>query len=142
MAVPSAAADDAGTIAACLEAERTAQRDGRGCIGRISNPCMQEPGGETTAGMKICTNREVEVWDAQLNAEYQELLGVLQGKSAEKIRAAQRAWIEMRDGDCTLPYETFEGGTIAGVIAGNCMLDHTATRALQLHDLRTSNSYE
>jgi len=48
----------------------------------------------------------------------------------------------MRDGDCTLPYETFEGGTIAGVIAGNCMLGHTATRALQLHDLRTSNSYE
>ncbi len=140
--IPPAAADDAATIASCLEEERAAKRDGHNCIGRISKPCMEEPGGETTAGMKICANREVEAWDAQLNAEYKRLLGGLEGKSAEKIRSAQRAWITMRDGDCGLSYDAFEGGTIAGVIAGSCMLDHTATRALQLHDLRTSNDYE
>jgi len=138
----SATADDAGTIASCLKTERAAERDGRSCIGRISKPCMQEPGGETTAGMKMCTGRELEAWDAQLNAEYQRLLGKLQGEAAEKIRGAQRAWITMRDGDCDLSYTAFEGGTIAGVIAGNCLLDRTATRALQLHDLRTSNDYE
>lgn len=142
VALPPAVAEDAGTISACLEAERAADREGHSCIGRISKPCMEEPGGETTAGMKMCTNDEVEAWDAQLNAEYQRLLAMLQGKSAEKMRKAQRAWITMRDGDCSLPYQTFEGGTIAGVIAGNCLLDHTATRALQLYDLRTANALE
>jgi uncharacterized protein YecT (DUF1311 family) len=137
-----ATADDAGTIASCLEVERAAERDGRSCIGRISKPCIEAPGGETTAGMKMCTNREIEAWDAQLNAEYQRLLGVLEGETAEKIRGAQRAWITMRDGDCALSYTTFEGGTIAGVIACNCLLERTATRALQLHDLRTSNGFE
>jgi len=138
-----AVADDAATITACLEAERSKPgHDGHACIGRISKPCMQEPGGETTAGMKMCTARETEVWDAILNAEYQQLLASLQGKATEKIRKAQRSWIVMRDGDCALSYDAFQGGTIAGVIAGSCMLDHTATRALQLHELRTSNSFE
>ncbi len=139
-AVQPVLADDAGTIASCLEAERAAQHDGHACIGKLSKPCIDAPGGETTAGMKMCTGREVEAWDALLNAEYKQLLGNLEDKSAERVRKAQRAWIEMRDEDCGLSYETFEGGTIAGVIATSCMLDRTATRALQLHDLRTSNS--
>jgi uncharacterized protein YecT (DUF1311 family) len=141
-AVPPARADDAGTIASCLEAERAAQRDGHACIGKLSKPCIDAPGGETTVGMIQCTDRESKVWDGLLNAEYKRLLGNLEGKSAERVRAAQRAWIEMRDGDCGLSYETFEGGSIAGVIAAGCMRDRTATRALQLQDLRTSNSYE
>jgi uncharacterized protein YecT (DUF1311 family) len=138
----SARADDTGTIASCLKTERAAERAGHACVGRISKPCMQEPGGETTAGMKMCTGREVEAWDALLNAEYQRLLGVLEGETAEKIRGAQRAWITMRDGDCGLSYTAFEVGTIAGAIAGNCQLDRTATRALQLYDLRMANAYE
>jgi len=141
LALPAAAAD-AETIAACLKAERSAERDGHACIGKLSKPCIAAPGGETTAGMIQCTQREIKAWDALLNTEYKQLLDKLQPKSAERIRAAQRAWIKMRDGDCGLSYETFEGGTIAGVIAAGCMLDRTATRALQLQDLRTSNIYE
>jgi uncharacterized protein YecT (DUF1311 family) len=137
-----AVADDAETISACLKAERSAERDGHACIGKLSKPCMAAPGGETTAGMIQCSDREIKAWDALLNAEYKQLIEKLEPKSVERIRAAQRAWIKMRDGDCGLSYETFEGGTIAGVIAAGCMLDRTATRALQLHDLRTSNIYE
>jgi uncharacterized protein YecT (DUF1311 family) len=137
-----AAAGDSETIAACLATERGAQRDGYACIGKISEPCMAAPGGDTTAGLIQCHDREIKVWDGLLNGEYKQLLAKLEPKSAERIRRAQRAWIEMRDGDCGLSYETFEGGTIAGVIAGSCMLDRTATRALQLYKLRTSNIYE
>jgi len=137
-----ALAGDSGTIAACLKAERGAGRGGQACVGRISKPCMKEPGGETTAGMKMCTGRELKTWDALLNAEYRRLLGGLEAKSQEKIRAAQRAWIAMRDGDCALPYDTFAGGTLAGVVAGSCLLDHTATRALQLRDLRETNDLQ
>jgi uncharacterized protein YecT (DUF1311 family) len=134
--VPPAAADDATTIETCLKAERDAGHGGFACIGRIAKPCMKTPGGETTVGMIQCQARETQVWDTMLNSQYQQLMAVLEGKSADKIRAAQRAWIIMRDGDCALPYDTFEGGTIAGVIAAGCMLDHTAMRALQVQDLR------
>jgi len=134
----AAAADDAATLTSCIAAEEY----GHACIGRISEPCMAEPGGETTAGMITCTGRETEAWDALLNIEYQRLIEQLGGKGTDKMRDAQRAWITMRDGDCALAYETFEGGTIAGVIAAGCMLDRTATRTLQLRKLRETNGPE
>ncbi len=142
LASPVAVAADSDIIAACLDTERAAQRDGHACIGELSKPCVEAPGGETTVGMIQCSERESKAWDGILNAEYKRLVDGLSGKSAKRVRDAQRAWIKMRDGDCGLSYETFEGGTIAGVIAASCMLDRTATRALQLYGLRTSNNYE
>lgn len=128
-------ADDTATIADCMAAEANRYT----CIGRISQPCMEEHGGDTTLGMKMCAVRETDAWDALLNAEYQRLLGNLEGKAKDKLRAAQRAWISMRDGDCALPYAIYEGGTLAGVLAATCLLDRTATRTIQIRDLRESS---
>ncbi len=130
-----AAADDRATIEACV----TTEINRFACIGRIAKPCMTEPGGETTIGMKTCSAREAEAWDALLNAEYKKALANLEGKGADKLRTAQRAWLTVRDNDCAIPFEVYKGGTIAGVIAGGCLLEHTAVRALQLRDLRESS---
>ena len=130
-----AAADDRATIEACV----TTEINRFACIGRIAKPCMTEPGGETTIGMKTCSAREAEAWDALLNAEYKKALANLEGKGADKLRTAQRAWLTVRDNDCAIPFEVYKGGTIAGVIAGDCLLEHTAVRALQLRDLRESS---
>jgi uncharacterized protein YecT (DUF1311 family) len=135
--LPSPAqAADAETIAACLKSERGAGRDGRQCIGRVSDPCLEQPGGQTTVGMVECTDRETKVWDDLLNAEYKRLLGVLGDKAQASVRAAERAWIAARDADCSVPYDIFEGGTIAQPIAASCILSHTAMRALQLRNWR------
>lgn len=131
----SAAADDTDTIVNCI----TTELNGYACIGRISKDCMTKPGGETTAGMKRCSAREAEAWDALLNSEYQQVIGNLDGKAEEKLRAAQRAWLTMRDNDCAIPFEVYAGGTIAGVIAANCLMERTAVRTLQLRDLRESS---
>jgi uncharacterized protein YecT (DUF1311 family) len=131
-AVP-AAADDAGKIKACLTTEHDAGRSGRDCIGSVSDPCLQSPGNESTTSMVQCVDRETQIWDDLLNADYQRLLGSLEGKAAESVRQAERAWIAARDADCKVPYDIYEGGTMARLDGANCVLEHTATRVLQLH---------
>jgi uncharacterized protein YecT (DUF1311 family) len=123
-------------IATCLKAERKANRDGHACIGRISDPCLKLPGGETTVGMVQCADRETKIWDGLLNAAYRDLLHVLGDKAAASVRTAQRAWISARDADCRVPYDIFEGGTMAQPISANCVLEHTAQRTLQLRNWR------
>ena len=123
---------DAETITSCLKTEQKAGRDASSCIGRISNPCMKAPGGDTTLGMTMCLDRETRIWDALLNDEYQKLIENLEPNAVKKVRAAQRAWIAARDADCEVPYGIFEGGTIARPMAVECMRDATATRTLQI----------
>ncbi len=128
----SAAADDAATINACLQTERAANRSGRDCVGRISDPCLKLSGHDTTTGMVACVDTETKVWDDLLNADYQRVLGAVGNKAAESIRQAERAWIALRDADCGVPYEIYEGGTMARLDGASCVLDHTAERVLQL----------
>jgi uncharacterized protein YecT (DUF1311 family) len=128
----SAHANDSETIATCLHDERAADRDGQACVGRVADPCLDEPAGQSTFGMVECARREAKIWDDMLNDEYVRLMGHLNEKAADNVRNAQRAWIEMRDADCRVPYDLFDGGTMAQPIAARCMLDRTAIRALQI----------
>jgi len=109
---------DTETIKACLAAERKSNRDGRDCIGRISDPCLKEPGRESTMSMVSCMSEETTVWDGLLNAEYKSLLGLLEDKAAESVRKAQRAWIAARDADCSVPDAIYAGGTTASLDSG------------------------
>ena len=84
--------------------------------------------------MVDCIYRETKVWDDLLNAEYKRLLAVLGDKAQASVRTSERAWIAARDADCSVPYDIYEGGTMAQPIAANCVLSQTAMRALQLRD--------
>jgi uncharacterized protein YecT (DUF1311 family) len=86
--------------------------------------------------MVECLDRETAAWDKVLNADYQQLLKGLNAPAAESVRNAQRAWIALRDADCKVPYDIFEGGTIAHLDSATCVQTHTATRVLQLRDWR------
>ncbi len=130
--VPAAAEDS--TIIACLKTEHDANRSGRDCIGRMSDRCLQLPGRDSTASMVECVDEEVKVWDDLLNADYQRLLGKLGAKAEESVRQAQRAWVALRDTDCKVPYEIYEGGSMARLDSVNCVLEHTASRVLQLRE--------
>lgn len=126
----AARGDDAETIATCMQGERDANRPVINCVGRISDPCLQLPEGQSTVGMVECIDKETKVWDGMLNREYARLLSAVNGKAAEAVRKAQRNWIALRDSDCTVPYEIFEGGTMAQPIAADCVRTHTAERAV------------
>jgi uncharacterized protein YecT (DUF1311 family) len=124
---------DTETIKTCLAAARKAGHDGRDCIGRVSDPCEAETGGSTMS-MLACENKEIAVWDALLNDEYQKLLGALPGKAAQQVRAAERLWVQLKDADCQVPDAIFEGGTMSIPIAAQCVLTRTAWRTLQMRD--------
>jgi uncharacterized protein YecT (DUF1311 family) len=131
MSLMPAAADDAATLNACLQKEREANRSGRPCIGR-SDPCLKLEGHDSTTEMVQCVDTETKAWDDLLNADYQRVLGAVGEKTAESIRQAERAWVALRDADCKVPYDIYEGGTMARLDGASCVLDHTAERVLQL----------
>ena len=56
--------------------------------------------------------------------------------AASRIVKAQRQWIGLRDADCAIPYELFEGGTLAQPIGANCVMANTAELMLQVRAWR------
>jgi uncharacterized protein YecT (DUF1311 family) len=154
-----ATADDRAAIAACLNlvhenAEKEAQKPlqdevagpaGRldaaakqvatqpeSCIGAVTIPCQQEPGGASTAGMVECNTREWAAWDEFLNRAYSAALKDAPENLATALREAQRAWLQWREKSCALPALENEGGTIVGPLYTGCMLEATARQALSL----------
>lgn len=132
----TARADDAAAISTCLKLAFTDNTDARKCVGRVANPCLEQPDSQSTHAMVACHARETKVWDGLLNAEYQRLLGAVEGKTKDDIVKAQRQWVGLRDMDCAIPYALFEGGTMAQPIGADCLLENTAERMLQVRAWR------
>lgn len=113
-------------------AKCVAGKDARACIGNAAKLCRAQPGGETTMGMMDCAGRERALWDERLNGAYAALRGKASPTQATALQQAQRAWMAYRDARCGFEATRYEGGSLAGVVAGNCFLQVTAERALEL----------
>jgi len=129
--------DDEIQMQQCIETVHDIQSSGenvslRECIGAASRVCMDQPGGSSTVGMSECTMRENAWWDQYLNFLYQDLKDSLTTEQFTKLRDAQRAWIKFRDTDCDFNYEYWKEGTIRSTFYTSCVLDKTATRAIEL----------
>ena len=135
------AAIDAARVQACFDGAAVGETQ-PDCIGAASNACQEAPGGQTTPGVAACILAETAAWDAILNDEYRTTRAVLAGGSEQAIDvgaallAAQRAWIAHRDAECDLAYARWQDGTIRSIVAANCHLVFTATRAIELRDMR------
>ncbi len=136
---------DADHTATCLTAGES--RDAKlACVGVSANACMEDtPGGFSTVGMGGCISRELDWWDARLNASYKTLMkrekaddlefGAGQGgvpSKAAALRAMQRAWVPFRDASCAYEYSKWGGGTGGSPAAAGCLLDMTARQTLDL----------
>lgn len=119
----------AGRLAAAAKAAATQSES---CIGAVTGPCQQEPGGFSTAGMIDCNTREWAVWDERLNRFYNSALKGADPKLAAALRQTQRAWLQWREQRCKLPAIENEGGSIVGPLYTDCMLGTTARQALWL----------
>ena len=131
--------------AACLKADSSHQAQ-LACIGTSANACMEETqGGYSTVGMGGCLGRELDWWDARLNASYKTLMkqekaddlefGAGQDgvpSKADALKAMQRAWITFRDTSCAYEYSKWGGGTGGGPAIAGCLLDMTARQTLAL----------
>ena len=113
-------------------AAKDAATQAESCIGAVTIPCQQQPGGSSTHGMIECNNREWAVWDERLNRTYSEALKGAERKLATALREAQRAWLQWREKSCKLPSIDNEGGSIVGPLYTGCMSYATARQALWL----------
>ncbi len=152
LATPVAAQDlvfNDKIINACLSAA-TDQNAASDCAGQAADACMEAtPGGFSTVGIGGCLDRELQVWDAMLNAEYQRVRADAAGVDGEQtqdglsapsiadaLRDMQRAWITFRDARCSFEAAQWGGGTGAGPAYVSCILSMTADQALTLRDMQ------
>jgi uncharacterized protein YecT (DUF1311 family) len=85
----------------------------------------------STVDIEQCVGRLTRTWDQRLNAAYHKLLK--DNPEADKLRAAQRLWIQFRDANCQ--YHGAGEGTIHRLEFAECMRSTTAHRALELEEL-------
>jgi uncharacterized protein YecT (DUF1311 family) len=124
----------------CVAVAADAQ-DGARCIGRAMTACIQGTrGGESTAGMSGCADRELAFWDGLLNATYATArkdaaaFDRSNGTTAlaDALREMQRAWIPYRDARCAYAAAHWGGGTGAGPAYMICLMEATAEQTLLL----------
>jgi len=85
----------------------------------------------STYEMVQCLKAKTAQWDKRLNKAYQQTLkDATTPEQAEKLRIAQRLWLQYRRANCEY-YDAGEG-TIARIDAGECMRSMTEARAKEL----------
>jgi uncharacterized protein YecT (DUF1311 family) len=87
---------------------------------------------KSTADIVECLATQTAVWERRLNAAYQRLINDLPTRRRDRLRSAQRLWLQFRDANCA--YFASRAGTIARVDAGQCALRLTAARAIELEE--------
>ena len=95
--------------------------------------CMDKAGG-VTMDMLECIDAETKLQDGRLNKAYRAAMSPLSADRKKQLQQAQRAWITYRDANCGF-YADPEGGSMARIIANDCFMSATATRAKELETL-------
>jgi uncharacterized protein YecT (DUF1311 family) len=96
--------------------------------------CLDSSENYTTKGMTDCVVRATEKWDEELNKNYQELLSLLTGEQTDKLKIAQRKWVEYRNNEIEFSNQLHYDmqGTMWIPVAAQTKLDLTRKRAIEL----------
>lgn len=95
--------------------------------------CMDKSN-STTVDMLECIDAETKRQDGRLNKAYKEAMSQLSAERKKQLQQAQRAWITYRDANCGF-YADPEGGSMARLVASDCFMSATASRAKELESL-------
>ena len=99
--------------------------------------CIDRAGG-VTADTIDCIGQELVHQDKRLNQNYQHLLKVLRPERKTELRDVQRLWLKYREANCNFYYDR-EGGSLARIMANQCMLDMLIERNQELEGLIEQN---
>jgi len=91
------------------------------------DPCADR---KSTTDIVECLATQTAVWDRRLSVAFQKLLESLPARRRDRLRNAQRLWIQFRDANCA--YFASRSGSIARLEASHCLLRLTTARALEL----------
>ncbi|MCY1237257.1 Lysozyme inhibitor LprI [compost metagenome] len=102
----------------------------------------------TQADMNICSHRDYEAADTELNTVYKQTVVAMRAKdkelgdisadyvgAEEALKKAQRAWIGYRDGQCELAGFEARGGSMEPMLVSGCLAQLTTTRTEELKAL-------
>lgn len=96
----------------------------------VVDPCAEQAG--SNVGNANCYRMEAAIWDALLNENYNDLMGVIEDKAdQDKLKEVQRAWIKYRETSCDFYWFKIHG-TMAVPMTAACQLRENARRALLL----------
>ena len=85
-----------------------------------------------TLAMENCFSRTYKAADGELNRTYNQISKVLQPEDLERLKVAQRLWIQLRDATCTAESDLYSGGTAAGPAYFACLEEETRQRTSDL----------
>ncbi len=106
-------------------------------IGRAQAPSAAGPGegcrnASTTAAMRACENARYQAADQRLNEVYAQLMKDLDAGRREKLRAAERVWLQFRDANAEFLGSAAAGGTLEPLLRITALADMTEARAAEL----------
>jgi uncharacterized protein YecT (DUF1311 family) len=101
------------------------------------NTCIAQANG-VTAAMLQCSNRELERQTVRLNRAMRLIMDSprISAQRKREFASGQKEWEANRDKDCLASAQReAEGGSLASVIARDCAVSKTATRAAELESI-------
>ena len=133
-------ADRVGALDLCIGEVGAPADHADWCKGVVAEPCLSKPENASTVAMVDCIRSETEAWASILTREYGALVVDLDVRQQASLRAAQEAWVAFREADCRFPSD-FVRGSLSRPWSADCMLHHTADRALALRGFRDYGAY-
>ena len=102
-----------------------------GQAGRVT--AARQP--QKIGGLKVTAQHLHRQDDRKLNQTYTQILSVLQPDDQQKLRTAQRLWVQFRDTTCAAERDLYEGGTGANPALLACVEEEARLRT---NDLRAT----
>lgn len=94
----------------------------------------------TTLAMNQCYAEATEIWDREMNNQYDKLMKTLSGEPKNKLRAAQRAWLNYRDSWLAASRSQLSNqGTLGSVTLSAQRLSLVRNQALMLQSLASGS---
>ncbi|MCB0803072.1 MAG: DUF1311 domain-containing protein [Flavobacteriales bacterium] len=102
--------------------------------------CLDSRVNYTTKGMTDCVVQATEKWDEELNKNYQELLTLLTAEQKDKLKIAQREWIEYQDKEIEFSNQLYYDmqGTMWIPVAAQTKLELTRKRTIELESYKAN----
>ena len=88
-----------------------------------------------TVAVENCFEKAYKAADSHLNQTYSQISSVLPSDDVQRLKAAQRLWIEFRDATCTAESHLFNGGTASAPAYSACLEELTRQRVADLQTI-------
>jgi uncharacterized protein YecT (DUF1311 family) len=85
-----------------------------------------------TVAMENCFDKAYKAVDSELNQRYIQISKVLQPDDLERLKVAQRLWIQFRDATCAAESNLYNGGTASAPAYSACLEELTRQRTADL----------